>query len=153
MAKGEKRSDRMRSIEALAARESRDLAARMEHQANSVREAQTRLDELTDYLDGYVRDQADKNREGGLSAMQLTETHLFLERLREAVNLQKTVVEKARSRYESCRAHWIAQHVRTSALGSVVHRFEAEETREVVRREERMADEIAARYHRIRQPD
>lgn len=153
MARGEKRSDRMRSIEALSARESQDLAVRMERQAGAVRDAEARLKELTDYLEGYAREQASKSREGGLSAMQLTETHLFMARLREAVTLQTTAVEKAKSSYESCRAKWIAQHVRTSALGSAVHRFEVEEAREVLKREERLADEVAARFHNPRQLD
>ena len=69
MARGEKRSDRMRSIEALSARESQDLAMRMERQAGAVRDAEARLKELTDYLEGYAQEQASKSREGGLSAM------------------------------------------------------------------------------------
>ena len=153
MARGEKRSERMRSIEALSARESQDLAVRMERQAQTVREAESRLKELSEYLEGYARGQADRSADGGLSAMQLTETHLFMARLREAVSLQTAAVETARSSYESCRARWIAQHVRTNALGSAVHRFEAEEMREVTRQEERVADEVAARYHKTRQPE
>lgn len=153
MAQGDKRSERMRSLEALSARESQDLAVRMERQAQTVRDAEVRLQDLTEYLETYVQGQADRSRDGGLSAMQLTETHLFLERLREAVSLQAVTVEKARSSYESCRARWIAQRVRTDALGSAVHRFEAEEMREVTRQEERLADEVAARYHHSRQRD
>jgi len=153
MARRERRSERMRSIEALSNRESQDLAVRMEQQARALREAESRLGELTEYLEGYAKEQAEKSRSGGVSAMQLTETHLFMERLREAVALQTAAVEKARSSYESCRARWIAQHVRTSALGSAVHRFEAEEAREVLQREEHAADEIAARYHRFREVD
>jgi flagellar export protein FliJ len=124
----------------------------MERQAGVVREAETRLRELTEYLDGYTSEQAERSRQGGVSAMQLTETHLFLERLREAVRLQTAAVEKAKSGYESCRAKWIARHVRTTALGTAVHRFETEESREVSKREERLADEIAARYHKDRGP-
>lgn len=138
----------MRSIEALSNREAQDLAGRMERQAQVVRDAEKRLDELSEYLHGYEIERAEKSRNGGVSAMQLTETHLFMERLREAVTLQADGVEKARSGYEACRAKWIAQHVRTSALGTAVHRFEAEETREIVQREQSLQDEIAARFHK-----
>ena len=152
MARGERRSERMRSIEAISLREAQDLAGRMERQAQVVREAEQRLEELTDYLTGYAAEQAEKSQAEGVSAMQLTETHLFMEKLRHAVSLQAQTVEKARSNYESCRAKWIAQHVRSSALGSAVHRFEDEEARELSRREVRIQDEVAARYHGTRKP-
>ncbi len=152
MTRSERRSERMRSIEAISVRESQDLAAQMERQAQVVREAERKLQELTDYLEAYATEQAEKNKTAGVSAMQLTETHLFLEKLRHALNLQAETVEKARSSYESCRAKWIAQHVRSSALGSAVHRFEAEEARELSRREDRVQDEVAARYHKTPKP-
>lgn len=148
MARGERRSDRMRSIESLSNREAQDLAVRMERQAQALRGAEQRLVELRDYLAGYAAERAEKNLQGGVSAMQLTETHLFMERLREAVALQEQTVEKARSGYEACRASWIAQHVRTTALGYAVHRFELEETRTILKREQVLQDEIAARYHK-----
>jgi len=153
MARGERRSERMRSIEAISVRESNDLAGRMERQAQVVREAELKLEDLSEYLETYAAEQAEKSQLGGVSAMRLTETHLFMEKLRHAVNLQAESVENARSSYESCRAKWIAQHVRSSALGSAVHRFEAEEARELSRREERNQDEVAARYHQTQKPD
>ena len=152
MARSERRSDRMRSIEAISVRESQDLAGQMERQAQVVRDAEQRLQELASYLDSYAAEQAEKSQAGGVSAMQLTETHLFLEKLRHAVNLQAETVEKARSHYESCRAKWIAQHVRSSALGSAVHRFEEEEAQALRKREERIQDEVAARFHRTEKP-
>ena len=152
MARSERRSDRMRSIEAISVRESQDLAGQMERQAQVVRDAEQRLQELASYLDSYAAEQAEKSQAEGVSAMQLTETHLFLEKLRHAVNLQAETVEKARSHYESCRAKWIAQHVRSSALGSAVHRFEEEEAQALRKREERIQDEVAARFHRTEKP-
>ncbi len=153
MARSERRSERMRSIEAISVRESQDLAGRMEQQSRVVREAEQKLQDLTEYLEGYIAQQTEKSQTEGVSAMRLTETHLFMEKLRHAVNLQAETVEKARSHYESCRAKWIAQHVRSSALGSAVHRFEAEEAREVQKREDRIQDEIAARYHQLQKSD
>lgn len=152
MARSDRRSERMRSIEAISVRESHDLAAQMERQAQVVREAELKLSELSEYLESYAAEQTAKSQTRGVSAMQLTETHLFMEKLRHAVNLQAETVEKARSSYESCRAKWIAQHVRSSALGSAVHRFEAEEARELSKREDRVQDEVAARYHRTPKP-
>lgn len=150
MATGRRRSARMRSIEHLSQREAQDLAGQMERQVEAVRSAEVRLGELTEYLNGYVAERAEKSQSGGVSAMQLTESHLFLERLKEAVSLQERVVEQARSALEAARARWIAQRLRTTALGSAVHRFEAEESREVAQREQRLQDEIAARYHKPR---
>ncbi len=150
MATGKRRSERMRSIEHLSQREAHDLAGQMERQAEAVRAAEARLRELTDYLNGYVTERAEKSQSGGVSAMQLTESHLFLERLKEAVSLQERVVEQARSALEAARARWIAQHVRTSALGSAVHRFQEEESKEAAQREQRLQDEVAARYHKPR---
>lgn len=143
------RTDRMRSIEALAGREGQALGAQMERQAETVRVAEARLAELVTCLAGYGNPPGESGTQGAtsVSAMQLTETHLFLERLRSAVAAQTEVVEQARSGYESCRARWIAQRVRTTALGSVVHRFEQEEVRTETLREQRTQDETAARYH------
>ncbi len=152
MARSERRSERMRSIEAISVRESHDLAGQMERQGQVVREAEQKLSELTEYLNSYALEQAEKSQQEGVSAMQLTETHLFMEKLRHAVSLQSETVAKARSEYEACRARWIAQHVRSSALGSAVHRFEEEEARELSRREDRVQDEVAARYHRTPKP-
>ena len=152
MARRERRSERMRSIEAISVRESHDLAGQMERQAQVVRAAEQKLMELTEYLDGYADEQTEKSRAGGVSAMQLTETHLFMAKLRHAVSLQAETLEKARSDYEACRARWIAQHVRSSALGSAVHRFAEEEARELQKREDRIQDEVAARYHKTPKP-
>jgi flagellar export protein FliJ len=142
----------MRSIEAISVRESNDLAGQMGRQAEVVRAAEQKLRELTEYLKGYAAEQAQKSQLEGVSAMQLTETHLFMEKLRHAVALQSETLEQARSNYEACRARWIAQRVRSSALGSAVHRFEEEEARELARREERIQDEVAARYHKTPKP-
>ena len=57
MARSERRSERMRSIEAISVRESQDLAGRMERQARVVREAEQKLQELSDYLQGYAAEQ------------------------------------------------------------------------------------------------
>lgn len=144
MAKDRPRSDRMRSIEALSSRSAQDLAAQMERQSRRLADAEARLTELKDYLASYTTGTTGRS----ITAMQLTETHLFVEKLTEAVRLQEGVVDKARSGFEASRARWIAQHLRTTALGSAVHRFEAEEAREQDLREQRLQDEIAARYHR-----
>ena len=72
MARSERRSDRMRSIEAISVRESQDLAGQMERQAQVVRDAEQRLQELASYLDSYAAEQAEKSQAEGVSAMQLT---------------------------------------------------------------------------------
>ena len=146
---GEKpRSERMRSIESLSNREALDLAGQMERQAQMLSDAEARLEELTGYLASYTEDRQTRSHNGGVSAMQLTESHLFLQRLEEAVRLQAATVEKLRSGVQAARARWIAQHVRTTALGAAVHRFAEEEAKELASGEQRRQDEIAARYHR-----
>ncbi len=148
MSRPKSRSERLRSIEALSNREALDLAGQMERHARLLQEAEQRMQELTTYLEGYTEERITRSQNGGVSAMQLAETQLFLQRLEEAVRLQATVVKNARSGYEACRARWIAQHVRTSALGAAVHRFAEEEAKEMILGEQRNQDEIAARYHR-----
>lgn len=150
MASPKSRSDRMRSIQALSDREAQNLAASMERQAEEVRLAEARLVELEDFLASYVVDHNAVGEEG-ISAMRLSETHVFLQRLKSAVDLQNKTVEQARGNYEASRARWIAQHVRTSTLGSVVHRLEREEVIAHARQEQRAQDEFAARDHQKRE--
>ncbi|MGE0623972.1 MAG: flagellar export protein FliJ [Pseudomonadales bacterium] len=144
MADDRPRSERMRSIEALSSRTAQDLAVQMERQRLRLTQAETRLAELTEYLASYASGTGGRS----VTAMQLTETHLFVEKLKEAVRLQEGVVDKARSGFEASRARWISQHVRTTALGSAVHRFAVEEARERDLREQHLQDEVAARYHK-----
>lgn len=150
MASPKSRSDRMRSIQALSDREAQNLAARMEQQAGEVRLAEARLAELEDFFASYVADHTAVPEEG-ISAMRLSETHVFLQRLKSAVELQHQSVEQARGNYEASRARWIAQHVRTSTLGSVVHRLEREEVIAHARQEQQVQDEFAARDHQKRE--
>lgn len=139
----------MRSIEALSSRAAQDLAAQMERQGRRLAEAESRLKDLTGYLAGYSQSATGRS----ITSMQLTETHLFVEKLKDAVHLQEGVVEKARSGFEASRARWIAQHLRTTALGSAVDRFAVEEARERDLREQRLEDELAARYHKAPEVD
>lgn len=140
------RSDRLRSIQALSSREAQDLAAQMTRQAKVLQDAEARLIELQEHLASYVDDHA-RARLDGISAMRLSESHVFVERLKLAVTLQQRTVEQARSRFEACRARWIAQHIRTNALGSAVHRLEHQEILAQARLDERTLDELAARAH------
>jgi flagellar FliJ protein len=134
----------MELLESLASNEANALAAQMQRQALEVQQAETKLSELETYLESYHPSQNGAERKS-VNAMLLLETQAFLERLREAVNAQRQLAQSSRSRYELLRAQWIAKHLRGTALGKAVDRFQLEEGDEENRRQQHAQDEIAAR--------
>ena len=143
MATTKLRSERIASLETLASNEAKELAVQMERQAGVVKQAESKLAELQSYLDSYqAQNGAGQN---SVNPMRLLEKQAFLQRLREALNAQGQVVESARSRYELLRAQWIAKHLRGTALGKAVDRFQLEEGQAENRRQQHAQDEIAAR--------
>lgn len=144
MATTKLRSERMELLENLASNEANALAAQMQRQAAEVQQGENKLSELEAYLDSYHPSQ-NKAERNSVNAMLLMETQAFLDRLREAVNAQRQMVESARSRYHLLRAQWIAKHLRGTALGKAVDRFQLEEGQQENRRQQHAQDEIAAR--------
>lgn len=146
MATTKLRSERIASLETLASNEAKELAAQMERQALVVQQGETKLSELEDYLEGYHQ-RHNAAGQNSINPMQLLEMRAFLDRLREAVNAQRQVVQASRSRYELLRAQWIAKHLRGTALGKAVDRFQLEEGQQETQRQQRAQDELAARHY------
>ena len=140
----------MQSLEMLADREANLLGAEMETQSRVVSDAEARLDDLQTYFDSFhERDPGGKV----VAAVNLRETQVFLDKLAEAVEGQRQIVERARSALEAVRARWIAKRLRTTALGNAVHRFKTDEVRLSLQREQRAHDEHAARRFADRSAD
>jgi len=144
MARAKSRSARMQMLESLTDNEVKILATQMGHHAAQLRDSEAQLSDLETYLDGCEIAPVGQGQ-ASVSALQLVEKHAFLQRLRQAVAAQQTVVLDARTRYEAVRAQWLAKHLRGTALGKAVQRFQKEETQEVERREQRLQDETASR--------
>ncbi len=150
MASRRSRSERMQSLVSLADSEAKGLAVQMQRQALIVGEDESRIAQLEGYLASYASTRMEDAAGQGVSAIRMAETHLFIERLQQAVDAQLRSVELARVRHESLRAQWIAKHLRTTALGNAVNRFRLEEAQDSSRQEQRTQDEMAARHHERR---
>jgi flagellar FliJ protein len=126
----------------------RQVAASREQQAaRNLGEAQERLaaqerklEELIEYRDQYA---VQFKAEGGLGfdAVRMQDFRVFLNRLNQAIEQQRGVIELCRQDCVRSRDRWLRDRTRSEALEKVVDRYRDEERREEERREQRSADE------------
>ncbi len=144
MATTKLRSERMASLENLASNEAKSVAVQMEQQAQLLHQGETKLQDLIEYFNSYQEQSGSAN---AVNSMLLLEQQAFMKRLSEAIEAQRQVVENARSRYQLLRSRWLNKHLRGTALGKAVDRFQREEGQVENRREQHSLDELAARQH------
>lgn len=105
-------------------------------------EAQAQLDELKRYRDEY----AARLRGGAsLTARELGEFRVFLQKLELAIEQQGKRVEEEALRLRQSRQTWLQRHQRTSALDKVLENYRDEERKEMQRREQRESDDRGRR--------
>lgn len=136
------KSKRMKPVVRIAETHEQDAAREMGKCRENLDFQIKRLEELESYRGEY------SNRlvgTSGLDALKLQEFQLFMSKLDEAIRQQKIIVEEAGKQCDVSRGNWIDKRTRTQALNKVVERYQAEETREQLRREQREQDEHAGR--------
>lgn len=137
-----KRSKRMQPVVQVA--ESREqLAARALGAAQGLLDqAVQQLDELKSYRDDYLR-RFEQAGAAGMGAAQLGDYRHFLQKLGLAIEQQTQVIAQASQDVEAKRGLWFASRGKVRMLGTVVSRYQCEEERDDMRKEQQEQDERA----------
>jgi flagellar FliJ protein len=110
-----------------------------------------KLRELEGYLAEYEAMRLRMLQEGA-TALRLRDFGVFLERIREAIDLQRIEEGRLRATWETARQHWEEQSRREHAIDVLAERHAQREQVREGRAEQKLLDEFAARGHRAGQP-
>lgn len=140
-----RRVDSMNRLAELADKRSDEAKFRLAQQQQRLISGQNQLDELIRFRDEYkVR----LTGMAGISAQQLQNHHQFLQRLNEAIDYQRLVIEKQSRVLEQERMRWHSEHNRARALGTVASRFQNAENVLAEKQEQVQSDEYAQRVQK-----
>ena len=128
-----------------------DAATALQAHAGRLRAAEVKLRELEGYLAEYEAMRLRILQEGA-NALRLRDFGVFLERIREAIDLQRIEEGRLRATWETARQHWEEQSRREHAIDVLAERHAQREQVREGRAEQKLLDEFAARGHRAGQP-
>ncbi|HZP12031.1 MAG TPA: flagellar export protein FliJ [Nevskiaceae bacterium] len=133
-------SKRMKPIQRVAeTREDSALEAFLELQ-RVASAAQTRLEELTDYLSTYTRTAAT-----AITPAMLINRHAFMSKLRDAIEYQRNEVTKANAACQAQRARWILASRDVRVLDKLSEAYRSRERSEAERSAQREIDDRVVR--------
>ena len=138
------RSKRMQPVVDVATRREREAAARLGEWQRRLEFTEQRLQELQQYRDDYTAQFAGG---GSLSAARLQDYRVFLDRLNQAIEQQRALIERTRQDCEAQRRRWIDVHGRVQALAKVVSRYRGEERASADKHEQKEMDQHALNSH------
>jgi flagellar FliJ protein len=127
-----------------------DAATALQAHAGRLRAAELKRRELEGYLAEYEAMRLRILQEGA-NALRLRDFGVFLERIREAIDLQRIEEGRLRATWETARLHWEEQSRREHAIDVLAHRHAQREQVREGRAEQKLLDEFAARGHRAGQ--
>jgi flagellar FliJ protein len=103
-----------------------------------------KLEQLAAYRDEYW--QRYSSPKGAVfSVARLQDFRTFINRLDQAIEQQRQVVEHARNDSEEKKSQWLYERTREKAIGTVVEKFSVQEQKEFDRKEQKVADEFSQR--------
>lgn len=138
------RAKRLQPVQHLAEENERRIAQSLAAHERRVTEAEAKCGELERYRKEYEK--LFTERAGfGIGVTDLRDYQAFLARLSEAIRQQQTIVQRARIERDLERTRWQEAAVRAKAIDHVIDRWQDEERRTSVRREQRESDERAQR--------
>lgn len=132
------RSKRMQPVVEVTVQREREAAKRLGEAQQRAQAAEQRLDELVRYRDEYTQQFANG---GSLTAARLRDYRIFLDRLNQAVEQQRTLLARAQQEAETNRQRWLDMRTRVQALGKVVERYRDEERSHHERRLQKESDQ------------
>jgi flagellar FliJ protein len=132
------RSKRMQPVVEVTVQREREAAKRLGETQQRLQDAEQRLEELIRYREEYTQQFAAGD---SLTAARLRDYRLFLDRLNQAVDQQRTLVARAQQEADAQRLRWLDMHTRVQALGKVVERYRDEERSHQERRLQKESDQ------------
>ncbi len=134
---------RFQNLQRLAKKKEDDAAAVLAGARRERDAARQRLHELEAYRSEYLQGHARVSATG--SSARLRDFQIFIDRLDQAIAVQRQVLDEQEQRYRQARDAWSRRHTRTRAIGNVVEHKQAEARVREARREQRQTDDRARR--------
>jgi flagellar FliJ protein len=134
------RSKRLMPLAQIADRKQQDAARVFRQSRDELEGFEARLGELRGYREEYLG-RFHRAGNGGLGAGQMKGYLVFLAKLDEAIRQLEALLAASRQQCETRRGEWVASRARFKALDEVIARYRSAERREMLRREQRNADE------------
>lgn len=138
------RAQRLQPVQRVVDEKERKLAEVLAAAERTVTAAQSKLDELESYRADYARNFAQRAA-AGMGARELHDYQAFMMRLRDAIEQQSAVLQRAAGERDARLKRWQEAAQRCKAVGHVIEHWQADERREKGRREQRETDERAQR--------
>lgn len=135
-----KRSQRLNPIIELAAKETEQALIKV-GQANTVwTQNKQQLDDLKRYKDEYLA-RLRQGNQSAMSAQKVMELRAFLAQLDQAISAQQHQVEQSFAELQQQQATWRQIRSKEEAMLSLSQRYQKEETRTELKREQNESDE------------
>ena len=145
------RSERMGVVKQATAHSESEQAKKVALAERHVVEMEEKLTALERYRKEYEEGFAARAG-AGFGAAQVRDFQTFLARLTDALEQQRLLVEKARAAHEAAIVIWREAAKRAHVVDTLADRWQAEESREEGRRDQRDNDELSQqmRFNRER---
>lgn len=111
---------------------------------NTHKEAENKLTMLEKFYGDYLETHA-RSAKNGLTAEELKNQQVFMERLNTAINQQKKYVATCALQAEGCRTEWQGSYKKLKSYGVLSKRLETQEVKQAVKQEQRLLDEFSTR--------
>jgi flagellar FliJ protein len=133
-------SKRLQPVQRVAQTRENEAARELGDSQRRVRDQEAKLGDLKRYHSEYL-ERFETTARQGMSAKQMQEYRVFLEKLDRAIKEQERVVLASKSECVNRKEQWQQKHVRTQALGKVMDRFRSAEQKAVDKQEQNESDD------------
>jgi flagellar FliJ protein len=133
-------SKRLQPVQRVAQSRENEAARELGESQRRMRDQESKLGDLKRYHQEYL-ERFETTARQGMSAKQMQEYRVFLEKLDRAIKEQEKVVLASKSECVNRKEQWQHKHVRTQALGKVMDRFRTAEQKAVDKREQDETDD------------
>ncbi|MCL4720742.1 MAG: flagellar export protein FliJ [Gammaproteobacteria bacterium] len=137
--------DRLSTLQRLAAHHEAEQARRLSERVQSLDSEERRLQQIRGYLAEYAANPG--GRDAPLTVSRLRSNRGFIDRLRDAVDGQRGMVEIQRQQVDQQAAQWRSARSRSLSLERLGERLDRQEREHRERRTQAGLDEIASRRH------
>ncbi len=137
------RSKRFKPIVNLAHNTEREAAKALGDALNRLAQSEQQLNQLYAYREEY-HEKFNVSGSQGMTAQQMNEYRHFIEKITDAIDKQKKVIEQARIHLTEKKNFWFAKRGRSKALDNVLERYLKEEARQQERRLQKEIDDRAS---------
>ncbi len=141
------KTDRLIPLRRLAEGREQSALQDMSQQQQRLDKACAKLQELRAYLDQYA---LESTTLAAASVSQISRRYRFVERLREAVRVQESVVSKATAALGASHEFWTRERQERRSLDLLQERLDQTRRAAGLRQEQRELDDVAGRCHQSR---